>query len=148
MNSGLLTIFNSKENAKSIIGTAGVRDILTSLAKSAPHVKTVCIGGINAKNVQRVLYQCASPEKSLDGIAIVSAIMAAADPKEAASDLCKLVSTPPPFATSFSAPSLSRDDIVQNVAVLAKRLAEKKPLCHNMTNLVVQNFAANVALAV
>ncbi|KAI6912478.1 TMP-TENI-domain-containing protein [Hortaea werneckii] len=27
-------------------------------------------------------------------------------------------------------------------------MASKKPLCHNMTNLVVQNFAANVALAV
>lgn len=43
---------------------------------------------------------------------------------------------------------LSRSDIVSKVPLLVKRLAETKPLCHNMTNLVVQNFAANVALAV
>ncbi|GAB7348831.1 hypothetical protein MBLNU459_g7541t1 [Dothideomycetes sp. NU459] len=147
---GVGTVFATptKENTKSIIGTAGVRDILASLAESAPHVKTVCIGGINAKNAQRVIYQCASTKKSLDGIAVVSAIMAAADPKKAAAELCTLVSTPPPFAASVSAPKLSPEDFVTRVPALTRRLAEKKPLCHNMTNLVVQNFAANVALAV
>lgn len=143
-----LLIRSSKENSKSIIGTAGVQNILTSLAKSAPEIKTVCIGGINAKNCQRVLYQSAAAEKPLDGIAIVSAIMAATDPKKAASDLRELVATPPPFAASVSAPALSHEEIVRKIPELVKRLAGKKPLCHNMTNLVVQNFAANVALAV
>ena len=140
----------SKENSKSIIGVSGVQSILQSLSESAPSVKTVCIGGINASNCQRVLYQSATPNKTLDGIAIVSAIMAASDPKAAATNLAKLVSYSPPFAAHLPATpqTLSIDDIKAKVPELTKKLAEKKPLCHNMTNLVVQNFAANVALAV
>ncbi|KAG2164919.1 hypothetical protein VTO58DRAFT_107913 [Aureobasidium pullulans] len=147
---GVGTVFATptKENTKSIIGTSGVQHILSVLSQSAPEIKTVCIGGINAKNCQRVLYQTAAAEKSLDGVAVVSAIMAAQDPKKAASDLRELVATPPPFATSIYAPALSHEDIVRRIPELVKRLAGKKPLCHNMTNLVVQNFAANVALAV
>lgn len=125
-----------------------MQSILAALAKSAPDVKTVCIGGINAKNCQRVLYQTVTPEKQLDGIAVVSAIMAAADPKQASSELVQLVSSPPPFASKVSALQISREDIVAQVPQLTKRLVSRKPLCQNMTNLVVQNFAANVALAV
>jgi len=147
---GIGTVFATltKENSKSIIGTSGVQSILTSLAESYPDVKTVCIGGINASNVQRVLYQSASRTKKLDGVAVVSALVAAKDPREAAKELRTLVASPPPFACSVSQPNLSQDDIIAEVPGIIKRLAQKKPLCHNMTNLVVQNFAANVALAV
>lgn len=148
---GLGTVFATptKDNAKSIIGTAGVRNILASLAANAcADVKTVCIGGINLANAQRVLYQTATPHKSLDGVAVVSAIVAAPDPKSAASRLRDLVQSPPPFATSSRRPGLFVDDITARVPGLIKRVATKNPLCHNMTNLVVQNFAANVALAV
>lgn len=138
----------TKENTKSIIGTAGVQQILSSLASAGHDVKTVCIGGINASNAQRVLYQSASSEKKLDGLAIVSAIMASDDPEKAASQLRTLISQPPRFAASSSKPKLSRDDIVSKVPTIIKRMASKKPLCHNMTNLVVQNFAANVAIAI
>lgn len=143
-------VYHSKENSKSIIGVSGLQSILESLSKSYPAVKTVCIGGINAKNCQRVLYQSSTPNKRLDGIAIVSAIMAATDPQKAASDLVHLVATPPPFAAQVpsTAQELSASNIPSKVVELTKKLAAKKPLCHNMTNLVVQNFAANVALAV
>lgn len=73
--------------------------------------------------------------------------MAAPDPKEAATRLRKLITTPPSFATSVPASLTSPTDIITRVPELIKRMAEHKPLCHNMTNLVVQNFAANVALA-
>ncbi|KAF2171911.1 hypothetical protein M409DRAFT_50525 [Zasmidium cellare ATCC 36951] len=147
---GLGTVFATptKENTKSIIGTVGVQHILSSLASQGHDVKTVCIGGINAGNTQRVLFQTASPQKKLDGVAVVSAIMASERPKEAASKLQSLVKQPPPFATSSSKNPLSRQDIVSKVPGIIKRMASKKPLCHNMTNLVVQNFAANVALAI
>ncbi|KAI7205605.1 Hydroxyethylthiazole kinase [Hortaea werneckii] len=148
---GIGTVYATptKENTKSVIGTAGVQDILSDLIKKGyGHVKTVCIGGVNASNCQRILYQSASPQKPLDGIAVVSAIMASSQPKEAASHLKTLVSTPPPFATSLSNAALSRDDVVAKAPGIVKAMASKKPLCHNMTNLVVQNFAANVALAV
>ncbi|KAK4540201.1 hypothetical protein LTR36_009699 [Oleoguttula mirabilis] len=147
---GLGTVYATptKENTKSIIGTAGVQHILAELHKAGHDVKTVCIGGINASNTQRVLYQCAAPQKQLDGVAVVSAIMASSEPKQAATHLRKLVSQPPPFASTAAKPQLSRAEIITKAPSIIKRMAEKKPLCHNMTNLVVQNFAANVALAI
>lgn len=147
---GIGTVYATptKEDTKSIIGTAGVQQILTSLAGAGHDVKTVCIGGIKPSNAQRVLYQTASPNKKLDGLAIVSAIMASNDPKKTSSELKALVSQPPPFATSTAKPKLSRNEVVAKVPGVIKRMASKKPLCHNMTNLVVQNFAANVAIAI
>lgn len=101
---------------------------------------------MNASTVQRVLYQT----EFLNGVAVVSAIIAAKDPKTASEELLKLVKTPPPFAEA----SLNCSKGVQPEAILAqvpgviKAVGEKNPLSHNMTNLVVQNFSANVALAV
>ena len=147
---GIGTVYATptKEDTKTIIGTAGVQQILSSLQSDGQDVKTVCIGGINASNAQRVLYQTASPQKQLDGLAIVSAIMASNDPKKATSKLAALIKQPPPFATSISKPSLSCSDLVTKIPDVIKRMASTKPLCHNMTNLVVQNFAANVAIAI
>ena len=147
---GIGTVYATptKEDTKSIIGTAGVQQILSSLASSGHDVKTVCIGGIKASNAQRVLYQTTSPRKKLDGLAIVSAIMASDDPKQAASELRELTSQQPRFATAVSKQALSRDITVGKAPEIIKRMASKKPLCHNMTNLVVQNFAANVAIAI
>lgn len=109
------------------------------------------IGGINSETVQRVLYQSAHPTKQLDGVAIVSAIMAAKDPKKAAEKLLSLVKTPPPFAAASLANTKKKQDagdLVDQVPMIIKAVGEKTPLSHNMTNMVVQNFAANVALAV
>jgi len=147
---GIGTVYTTptKEDTKAIIGTTGVQQILSSLASNGYDLKTVCIGGISAANTQRVLYQSASPQKKLDGVAVVSAIMASSDPKQAASSLRQLIDEPPPFASSTSRPRLTRDHIVAKVSVVIKKMASKKPLCHNMTNLVVQNFAANVAIAI
>lgn len=138
----------TKENTKTILGTAGVQNILVELANANLLVKTVAIGGINASNVQRVLYQSASPVRALDGIAVVSAIMASSQPKNAALQLKRLMRELPRFVTTLDKPPLSREDIVARTPDIVKRMAEKKPICHNMTNLVVQNIAANVALAV
>ncbi|TKA74907.1 hypothetical protein B0A55_03759 [Friedmanniomyces simplex] len=148
---GIGTVYATptKENTKSIIGTAGVQQILNELdAQGHSDVKTVAIGGINAGNARRIMYQCASPQKQLDGVAVVSAIMASDDPNQAAHNLQDLISRPPPFASSASKQQLSRDDLIAKVPSIIARMASKKPLCHNMTNLVVQNFAANVALAI
>ncbi|KAI9659410.1 MAG: hypothetical protein M1821_001668 [Bathelium mastoideum] len=147
---GIGTVFATptKENTKSIIGTAGVQEILNSLETANKSTRTYCIGGINESNAQRVLYQSTSDKRSLDGVAVVSAIMAAQDPLVAAKRLRELIQEPPPFASSTLSRSLSTSDIVDQAPAIVKRLGEQNPLCHNMTNLVVQNFAANVALAI
>ncbi|KAB2578358.1 putative thiamine biosynthetic bifunctional protein [Lasiodiplodia theobromae] len=150
---GLGTIFATptKENTKSIIGTAGLRDILLALCEQEDiaDIKTVCIGGINAANCQRVIYQSIAKFKAIDGIAVVSAIIGAEDPKDTAENLRELVRTPPPFDIQ-QRPLYhgSHEEIQERVPPVVEALAKMNPLCHNMTNLVVQNFAANVALCI
>jgi thiamine-phosphate diphosphorylase/hydroxyethylthiazole kinase len=87
----------------------------------------------------------------LDGVAIVSAIVAAKDPKKAAEELLHLVKSPPPFAAESLANTQKKYDaasLIREIPPVIKTVGQKAPLSHNMTNLVVQNFSANVALAV
>ena len=150
MNSFLISI--RKQNTKSIIGTAGTRVILEHLAAitELPHrIATVAIGGINASNVQRVMYQSKSTFRGLDGVAVVSAIIAAQSPKDAAAHLLDLVKSPPPFARPLTGKVKGRtaEELVRKVQDIVKEVGLEMPVCHNMTNSVVQNFAANVAVA-
>lgn len=160
---GTLYATQTKKNTKEIIGVNGIRKILSFLDEAggkSKDVKTVCIGGVNASNVQRVIHQLYAPRsssskpKTIDGVAIVSAIVGAKDPKEASSNLQKLIESTPPFAKSTDPVfwfEKNEDEIAALVKTADKATAtvhSKSPLSHNMTNLVVQNFAANVALAI
>ncbi|XXH05094.1 hypothetical protein Hte_011518 [Hypoxylon texense] len=150
---GIGTVFATatKENTKSIIGVEGLQEILLKIATEEWPVKTVCIGGINASNVSRVMWQSSGKGKSLDGVAVVSAIMAARDPEAASKELLQLVKSPPAFAEAAPTPgqqSRSPKELLSMVPYIVRAVDTKKPLSHNMTNLVVQNFAANVALNV
>jgi thiamine-phosphate diphosphorylase / hydroxyethylthiazole kinase len=123
---------------------------LRGIAEDGENVRTVSIGGINASTVQRVLYQSSDSKKKLDGVAVVSAIIAAENPKKAAEEMLNLIKTPPLFAVASLAKSEKSADprnLIELIPAIIKGVAEKSPLSHNMTNLVVQNFAANVALA-
>ncbi|PVI04618.1 TMP-TENI-domain-containing protein [Periconia macrospinosa] len=159
---GTLYATNTKKNTKDIIGIAGTRKILESLSHptssaAAKQIKTVCIGGINATNIQRILYQLhyspfSSPSpptiKPISGAAIVSAIIASSTPKHASSLLRSLITTstthPTFLPSNFSpSPSLPSPQTLLNATLT---LHKTNPLTHNMTNLVVQNLAANVAL--
>ncbi|OCL04490.1 HK-domain-containing protein [Glonium stellatum] len=164
---GIGTIYATptKKDTKSIIGVPGLRTILQFLGnhqlKECQNISTVCIGGINASNVQTVIYQSyaplmgQNPPKKLDGVAIVSAIMGADDPRRAADRLFNLTNDPPPFA-SFAAPLIPPEwakpihikQLLESVPMIIKKVSKLNPLCHNMTNLVVQNIAANVALSI
>lgn len=96
------------------------------------------------------MYQSSDANKSLDGVAVVSAIIAAKDPKQAAKDLLRLVHSPPPFAISSiitAEKTTDVKDLVHDVSDIIHTVSAENPLSHNMTNLVVQNFSANVALA-
>ena len=116
---------------------------------SSRRLATVAIGGINATNVQRVLYQSKAAFKGLDGVAVVSTIMAAENPESAAAELRSLIIANSPFGVcaADTAKSHTVEELLAKVPAVVKKLGEVKPLCHNMTNLVVQNFAANIALA-
>ncbi|KAF5848503.1 hypothetical protein GGP41_005939 [Bipolaris sorokiniana] len=161
---GTLYATNTKKNTKEIIGIPGIREILRYLDQgneAEKNVKTVCIGGVNASNVQRVTHQLLAPTpvqpnpKTIDGVAVVSAIVGASDPKAASQNLLKLVKSPPPFKLKSTEPHFwhekDEDEITSLLAQAVKntqRVKQLGPLSHNMTNLVVQNFAANVALSI
>ncbi|KAL9591433.1 MAG: hypothetical protein Q9179_007728 [Wetmoreana sp. 5 TL-2023] len=139
---------SSKEDTKSLIGTTGVREILGSITSLAKQVSTVAIGGINANNIQHVLFKSQATAKKLDGVAVVSAIIAADDAKAAAQELRELAAKPSSFISGQLSQLEEVEDLLGRVNAVIKEVGLRKPLCHNMTNLVVQNLAANVALAV
>ncbi|KAJ6780711.1 hypothetical protein PWT90_02319 [Aphanocladium album] len=130
---GLGTVYSTatKKDTKSIIGTSGVRRILKAMVEAGhAAVPTVCIGGVNNDNAAKVLAETsAAPDKALDGVAVVSAIVTAEDPADAARQLAGHIA-------------------VAAIPLAVGAVGRTTPLSHNMTNLVVQNFAANVALAV
>lgn len=110
-------------------------------------VATVAIGGITLDNVQRIIYQAQAPGKGIHGVAVVSAIMGAKDPKTAAMEFRKKIGGQPPF---INHPSQTRSDDIAELlraapGVIAK-VAQENPLCHCMINFVVANFAANALL--
>ncbi|KAK4216092.1 putative hydroxyethylthiazole kinase [Rhypophila decipiens] len=142
---GIGTVYSTqtKSNTKHILGPEGVRDILEAIS-SFPKVRTVCIGGINEENAQEVLSKSATSKRKLDGIAVVSAVMAASNPLDAAKRLASLTT----FQSSKIIGTRAMQDVVSSVPAIVKAVHEQTPLSHNMTNLVVQNFAANIALAI
>ena len=111
-------------------------------------IGTVGIGGINLSNVQRVLYQGHAGKKGLDGVAIVSAIMAADDPEAAASQFKKRIEAQAPFATIPRAPREAEGAaLLGEVPGIVREVVNAHPLTHNMINYVVANFVANVILS-
>ena len=116
-----------------------MREILGAIADAGHKTRTVCIGGVNESNLQRIVFQCAAAKKSLDGVAIVSAIMAAQNPEAAAKKLLDLVRSPPAFQVDIRGKDSDIAD-VQSVINLApsvlQRVHEATPLSHNMTNIV------------
>ena len=66
-------------------GIRGLRQILKFVSLQVSQVKAVAIGGLNANNIARVRYQSETPSlgAKLDGVAVVSALMSAENPRQA-----------------------------------------------------------------
>lgn len=137
----------SKTNTKSVVGPEGLRRTLQVLeSKGHGNMQVACIGGLNASNVLQVMLRGSPPENPLDGVAVVSAIMAAEDPEAAARHLgdVLLKSTmrsyhPPILAdatTGTPFPDRNEKDLLKEALEAIKRVNDQKPLSHNMTNLV------------
>lgn len=135
---GLGTVYKTatKKDVKTPDGTGpiGIRKMLLVLQAHDSYIQSVAIGGINHLNAARVLFQCRIPGRKLDGLAIVSCIMADPDAKAATRS----------FAAIMAEPELQegrgRTTIIDVRNIL--------PLVHHITNNVVKNFCANVTLAI
>ncbi|KAF2277978.1 HK-domain-containing protein [Westerdykella ornata] len=165
---GTLYATATKKNTKDIIGVNGVRKILSYLGNHEDakfkNVKTVCIGGVNLSNIQLIKHKLFAPgpadvhgsRKTIDGVAIVSAIMShTVNPQEAAAALKEAWNAMPAFGRPVEYqptrhPSLNEEFIALRTSTqhCMCNVHEASPLSHNMTNLVVQNFAASLALAI
>lgn len=151
---GVGTMFATatKTDTKSIIGTRGVQMILKTCQTGTKYkVGCVSIGSINASNVQRVIHQSAYEDNYINGVAVVSAIVAAPESQRSAKQLRTLVdSAKHSFFISCppnTSPATEASELLKEVPAIIKKHTTSSVLCHNMMNTVVQNFAANVCLA-
>ena len=105
-------------------------------------MKTVAIGGLNASNVARVRYQSEtlSDGAKLDGVAVVSALMSADNPREAAGELKRIFVGTPSFIilqTWKPRQNLKAMDLRTEIARVLKDVQKETPLVHHLTNNVI-----------
>ncbi|KAJ7647366.1 thiamine biosynthetic bifunctional enzyme Thi4 [Roridomyces roridus] len=156
----------TKKLDKSPIGVRGLSDMLDALDGS--DVRAVAIGGIKTTNLARLMHGSVSPtNRMLDGVAIVSDIVASPDPKKAAQTLKSIFSacrqsTLLPLARQ---PLRSRETILDKALEIMNAVRKLNPLVHQVcieflphtfnfevrlskiTNTVVSTQSANVTLA-
>lgn len=134
---GLGTVYPTKtKDVKNVCGPIGVRRLLQVL-KAHPNMSCVAIGGINHTNAAKVLFQCQVADREVDGVAVVSCIMAAADAGDATKRLVDVMKAPPKWCYDIA-----------KVPLYMRPETELAPLVHHITNNVVKNFCANVTLAI
>lgn len=138
---GLGTCYpTNTKDVKNVVGPIGIRKLLQVLNKFSGHgshkrIQSVAIGGINHTNAAKVLYQCAIPNCGIDGVAVVSCIMASTDATAASKGLLEAMKAPTPWIQSTIGSEVSLP-------------FQARPLVHHVTNNVVKNFSANVTLAI
>ncbi|EPQ57436.1 HK-domain-containing protein [Gloeophyllum trabeum ATCC 11539] len=140
----------TKDVSGKIIGPRKVGLRLEKL--DGTNVKSVVIGGIKTSNVLRTLHVSVSTSgRTVDGVAVVSDIVASKTPRESARTLASLVKA---FKLASSAPALARpfsrqlsDSLLHDAAALLDVVRKHSPLIHQITNTVVTNQSANATLA-
>lgn len=134
---GLGTLYPIQtKDVKNVCGPIGIRRLLQVLRKykeQGRDVKSVAIGGIKDTNATKVLFQCQIPGHKVDGVAVVSCIMASEQSAQATRELGKAIKASVPWSWN---------------GVGTTDVGSGKPLVHHITNNVVKNFSANVTLAI
>ncbi|KIM45460.1 hypothetical protein M413DRAFT_66738 [Hebeloma cylindrosporum] len=147
----------TKKLTSPIIGVRGVGRMLEEL--DGTNIKAVAIaGGIKSTNLLRTLHgSVSSTNHILDGVAVVSDIVASPEPQVAAETLRTILSQ---FRKSYNHHPLGFDgsllgagpttasSIVEAALSLMKEIRKRNPLVHQITNTVVATQSANVTLAV
>ncbi|KAE8539469.1 hydroxyethylthiazole kinase [Cryptococcus gattii VGV] len=144
---------NSKDvTKKKMLGPDGVGEILDLLHGTG--VQSVAIGGIHLPNAPQLLHASIAPQSrnALDGIAIISDIVASLTPREAAKNLREVVQS---FKRARS--QLANLEAVyganlftspRNIDDFIKEAVHLTDVIKKMTNNVVINDSANVTLAI
>ncbi|KAI0330153.1 Hydroxyethylthiazole kinase [Cubamyces sp. BRFM 1775] len=140
----------TKKVAHPVVGVRGIGELLSALEGS--DVKAVAIAGIKSTNVLHCLHGSVSPSgRPLDGVAVVSDIVASTDPLNAAKKIATIVNAfkaaanPPVFSLLPSRYAV--DDFKQGVGAFLSAVKKFSPLVHQITNNVVTTQSANATLA-
>ncbi|KAI6046175.1 Hydroxyethylthiazole kinase family-domain-containing protein [Pisolithus marmoratus] len=140
---------STKQLSNPVVGVRGVGPLLAAL--DGTEVKAVAIGGIRSDNLLRTLHGSISPSgHKLDGIAVVSEIVASRDPYETSRTLRETYAAWYTFIAEQQAkPSIvyTADNVKTGVANLMGVIRATTPLIHQITNVVVTNQSANATLA-
>ncbi|KAI0829695.1 Hydroxyethylthiazole kinase [Trametes gibbosa] len=139
----------TKKVVHPVVGVRGIGELLDVLHGST--VKAVAIAGIKSTNVLHCLHGSVSPAgRTLDGVAVVSDIVASTDPLNASRRIATIVqafkSDPAP-KFSISSLSYSADVFKKGVGELLSAAHNFSPLVHQITNNVVTTQSANATLA-
>jgi len=150
---GSLAVFPTNTKSFSDDFTGLGKDGLVSLLDSISEydMKVVAIGGINSSNLDDIVQYCnknISKGKNLDGVAVVSAIVAAPDAKKASSELAASVAKIEKVNTKTLNAATPDYEIVKKVGEALCRIKETSPLIHTLTNFVVMNDTANATIEI
>ncbi|KAI0745504.1 Hydroxyethylthiazole kinase [Earliella scabrosa] len=146
---GAVWATQTKKLTSPIVGVRGLGALLDALEES--DVKAVAIAGIKSTNALHCLHGAISVSgRSLDGLAVVSDIVASRDPYNAAKRIATIVQAfkANPF-TCFSTfpPSYTPDSIKRGVGEVLLAVRQFSPLVHQITNNVVTTQSANATIA-
>ncbi|OSX66223.1 hypothetical protein POSPLADRAFT_1132039 [Postia placenta MAD-698-R-SB12] len=139
----------TKNVASPMLGVRGLQDILAPL--EGTNVKAVAIAGIKYTNALQCLYGAVRPSGlGLDGLAVVSDIVASHEPEAAARKLATVVhafKSTIPHIFSLSQHPYTSQYIKENAAQLFPAIRRHGPLVQQITNTVVTTQSANATLA-
>ncbi|KAF5386233.1 hypothetical protein D9615_002670 [Tricholomella constricta] len=139
----------TKKLTNPLVGVRGVSSRLELL--DGTNIKAVAIGGIKSTNLLRTLHgSVTTTNHVLDGIAVVSEIVASQEPRQAAEKLSKIFKSfraEPPRGISSSEGVPAERVIINKVAQLMSAVRDINPLVHQITNIVAATQSANITLA-
>jgi thiamine-phosphate diphosphorylase/hydroxyethylthiazole kinase len=136
----------SKIDLKTTIGPRGCARVLDAVNDSP--VPTVVIGGVQLHNVERILHGCVSAGgKPITGVAVVSAIVCAENPRKAAELLVAAVRRHHSRVSSYIKRLWEAGEAEGMLAMIWRTTVQEGGVIQNVTNTVVQNDCANVCLA-
>ncbi|ORZ10119.1 Hydroxyethylthiazole kinase family-domain-containing protein [Absidia repens] len=143
---GAVWFTSTKSLKKQPLGVSGVRRILESI--DGYNGYSVAIGGINLNNAKELMVGGSTKGSTctLNGLAIVSAIIGASDPK----DVCEKFTSILKESTKslHQADRNTVDAILTHCSKAIKNVMTATPMVHHITNNVVINDNANATLAV
>ncbi|KAM5533305.1 hypothetical protein V8D89_012979 [Ganoderma adspersum] len=139
----------TKKLTSPVVGVRGIGALLEILDDT--EVKAVAIAGIKSSNALHCIHGAVSAYgRSLDGLAVVSDIVASRDPYNAAKRIATIVqafkASPLPCFSTFP-PSYASDVIKHKVGELLSAVKKFSPLVHQITNTVVTTQSANATIA-